>query len=259
VRKGLSLIYDKLRYRLAYRYVVDDIITPAAFIKKQFSRFPWLDQDRIHIIPNGVEIPDTARFDRSKLRRVAGIGDDAPVILGAGRIFSQKGFDYLVEAVAILHAQGTGAHAVIVGGGEEGPVRTLARERGIASYLHLPGHRDDVLELMYGADAFVLSSIDEGLPNAVLEAMSVGTPVVAADAGGTAEIITDGVDGYVVPLRDPGAIAEQAGRLISDGALRKRIGEAGRATVRERFSIGAMVDAVERLFAASLCGQDGRS
>jgi glycosyltransferase involved in cell wall biosynthesis len=252
VRKGLALIYDKLRYRLSYRFIVDDIISPAGFIKKQFAKFPWLDQARIHVIPNGVALLDTAAWDRGMLRRAAGVAEGEPILFGAGRIFSQKGFDYLVDALLLLHRQGIKAHGAIAGGGEEEVVRSQAARLGLTPYIHLLGHRDDVLQLMYGADIFILSSIDEGLPNVVLEAMSVGTPVVAADAGGTAEIITDGVNGYVVPTRDAAAIARRAGELLRDNRLRAEIGTKGFLTVQERFSIPVMVERVEALFSSAV-------
>jgi glycosyltransferase involved in cell wall biosynthesis len=248
VRKGLCLMHDKLRYRLAYRYIVDDIITPAEFIKKQFAAFPWLDQGRIHVILNGVESPDTAGWDKGKLRRVACVKPDEPIVLGAGTIFSQKGFGYLVEAISLLHRQGKRVHAAIAGDGDARELVSLIGRLGIAPYVHLLGPRSDVPELMYGADVFALSSIDEGLPNVVLEAMSAGTPVVAADAGGTAEIITDGKDGFVVPIKDPHALAERISRLVTDPALRARIGAAGLETARSRFSILRMVEKVEALF-----------
>jgi len=248
VRKGLCLMHDKLRYRLAYKYIIDDIITPAAFIKKQFSAFPWLSQGRIHVVPNGVEVPDTSAWDRGKLRKLACINQAEPVVLGAGSIFSQKGFEYFVEALALLHRQGIRVHGAIAGDGETENLVALAGRLGIGSFLHLLGRRSDVLELMYGADVFALSSIDEGLPNVVLEAMSVGTPVAAADAGGTLEIITDGVDGFVVPVRNAEALAEKIALLINDKALRARMGSAGKQTVLERFSIQRMIDNIEKLF-----------
>jgi glycosyltransferase involved in cell wall biosynthesis len=95
---------------------------------------------------------------------------------------------------------------------------------------------------------FALSSIDAGLPNVVLEAMSAGTPVVAADAGGTSEIITDGENGFVVPVRDAPALAERIGRLVDDGDLSSRIGSEGTRTVQERFSVPRMVDNIENIF-----------
>jgi glycosyltransferase involved in cell wall biosynthesis len=251
VRKGLCLMYDKLRYRLAYKYIVDDIITPAAFIKKQFTAFPWLNQERIHVVPNGVEVFDTALWDREKLRRVAGVNAPEPVVLGAGAIFSQKGFEYFIEALSHLHRQGVRVHGAIAGDGDREAITALAGRLGIVPYVHLLGSRDDVLELMYGADVFVLSSIDEGLPNVVLEAMSVGTPVVAADAGGTPEIITDGEDGFVVPIKNARALAERIAQLVNDNNLRARIGMAGQKTVQERFLISCMVEKVETLFLRS--------
>jgi glycosyltransferase involved in cell wall biosynthesis len=248
VRKGLCLMHDKLRYRLAYKHIVDDIITPAAFIKKQFAAFPWLNQDRIHVVANGVEAPDSAGWDRGKLRKLAGVNQAEPIVLGAGTIFSQKGFEYLLEAAAILHRQGRRVHAAIAGDGDAGSLSALAGRLGIAPSIHLLGLRNDVQELMSGADVFALSSIDEGLPNVVLEAMSAGTPVVAADAGGTSEIITDGENGFVVPVRDAPALAERIGRLVDDGDLSSRIGSEGTRTVQERFSVPRMVDNIENIF-----------
>jgi glycosyltransferase involved in cell wall biosynthesis len=248
VRKGLCLMHDKLRYRLAYKYIVDDIITPAAYIKKQFTAFPWLSQGRIHVVANGVEVPDTSAWDRDTLRKAAGIDPAEPVVLGAGSIFSQKGFEYFVEALSLLHKKGVRVHGAIAGDGETGALAALAGRLGIAPYVHLLGRRSDVLELMYGANVFALSSIDEGLPNVVLEAMSAGTPVVAADAGGTSEIITDGKDGFVVPVRNAAALAERIAMLINDKALGASMGSEGRQTVQKRFSIQRMIDKIEGLF-----------
>ncbi|MBN2035768.1 MAG: glycosyltransferase, partial [Chitinispirillaceae bacterium] len=252
VRKGLCLMHDKWRYRLAYKHIVDDIITPAAFIKKQFAAFPWLNQDRIHVVANGVEVPDTACWDRNKLRRIVCINDEEPVVLGAGTIFSQKGFEYLVEAVAILRRRGVRIHAAIAGDGDARELTAFMDRFGVAPFIHLLGLRGDVPELMYGADAFVLSSIDEGLPNVVLEAMSVGTPVVAADAGGTSEIITDGVDGFVAPVKNPQALADKIGAIIYNKELNARIGSSGKGTVRERYATPLMVDNIELLFSKTL-------
>jgi glycosyltransferase involved in cell wall biosynthesis len=264
-RKGLCLMYDRLRYRLAYAHVVDDIITPAAFIKKQFAAFPWLSPERIHVVPNGVEVPDTSGWDREKLRNTAAVKGKEPLVMGAGTIFSQKGFGYLLEAAALLHRAGRRVHAVIAGGGDAAALTAQAGRLGIAPFVHLLGPRDDVPELMYGADVFALSSIDEGLPNVVLEAMSVGTPVVAADAGGTSEIITDGADGFVVPVRAAAALADRIGSLIDSKELSSRIGAAGKHTVRQRFTVPRMLDNIEKLFAGSLrrihgakgCGSGG--
>jgi glycosyltransferase involved in cell wall biosynthesis len=247
VRKGLSLIYEKWRYRLAYKYVVDRVITPALFIKKQFEKFSWLDQSRIHVVHNGVEFPNTSLFDRDKILLVD-TSVKRPVLLGAGSLFGQKGFEYLIEAVKLLNDRGLYPHVVIAGAGDTEPYRKLASQFGVEAYIHFAGHRDDLQELMYSADCFVLSSIDEGLPNVVLEAMGVGTVVVAADAGGTNEIITDGVDGFIVPIKDCYALTEKIEPLLRDPILRKTIGTNGFQTVKNKFSIQCNIDGVESLF-----------
>lgn len=247
IRKGLSLIYEKRRYRLAYKYITDRIITPAKFIKKQFAQFKWLDQDRIDVVHNGVEIPDTSQFDADKVLRIDN-SIKRPVLLGAGSLFWQKGFEYLIEAVHLLNKNNLFPHLVIAGAGDTESYRKLALKHNVEKYVHFAGHRNDISELMYSADCFVLSSIDEGLPNVVLEAMSVGTAVVAADAGGTNEIITDGVNGYVVPIKNSQALADKIEILLRDSDLRSLIAHKGLETVASKFTIEHNINSVETLF-----------
>ncbi|NLG18429.1 MAG: glycosyltransferase family 4 protein [Fibrobacter sp.] len=258
VRKGLSLIYDKLRYRLSYRYIVDRIITPASFIKNQFKKFDWLSQDRIHVVHNGVEIEKAASFSKGKLKSSVGIDAGSFCILGAGALFSQKGFEYLIEALSIAGADDKSIHLAIAGSGDQEPFRKLAEQMGVGKRVHFLGHRDDLPELMYSADLFILSSIDEGLPNVVLEAMSAGTPVIAADAGGTSEIIDSGSDGFVVPVKDANALAGKISLLRNNKDLREEMAERALRKIRNSFSIDAMVNNVESVFTESL-KQSGRA
>jgi len=247
VRKGLSLLCNKLRYRLAYKYFADRGISPSQFIKDNFKQYTWLAQDRIDVVHNGVDIPDTSVFDKNKILSLCD-GTDRPVLFGAGSLFWQKGFEYLIEAVSLLNKKGYFPHAVIAGDGDVTPYREMAVRYGVDKYIHFAGHRSDIPELMYGADIFVLSSIDEGLPNVVLEAMAVGTAVVASDAGGTKEILTDGENGYVVPVKSAVALADKIELLLADESLRTRIAMAGLDCVKEKFTIEKNVESVERLF-----------
>jgi glycosyltransferase involved in cell wall biosynthesis len=251
VRKGLSLLCNKLRYRLAYKYFADRVICPSHFIKDNFKQYTWLAQDRIDVVHNGVEIPDTHKFDKNKILSVCE-NVARPVLFAAGSLFRQKGFEYLIEAVSLLNKKGYFPHVVIAGEGDAAPYRELAGKYKVDKYIHFAGHRGDVPQLMYGADIFVLSSIDEGLPNVVLEAMAVGTAVVAADAGGTKEIITDGQNGYVVPVRSAVALADKIELLLADVSLQNRIAKAGLDCVKNKFTIEENVEGVERLFMKSL-------
>ncbi len=247
VRKGLCLMYEKWRYRMAYRYIVDRIISPAQYIKDQFKQFKWLDQNRIDVVHNGVEFPDTARMNRGALLMLC-TSAQQPLIFAAGSLFYQKGFEYLIEALSIVHSKKIPAHVIIAGAGDQAPYKKLAAEFGVGGFVHFPGHHNNLQELMYSADCFVLSSVDEGLPNVVLEAMAVGTAVIAADAGGTHEIICDGETGYVVPIKNAQALAEKILKVLGDPDLRAHIGNAGLQRVKQSFTNNAMVDSVETLF-----------
>lgn len=248
VRKGLSLIYNKFRYKIIYKYIVDGIITPAYFIKKNFAQFSWIDQDIIKVVHNGVYIPSQESLDREKLKKELNLPNSSFVIMGAGRLFWQKGFDTLLQAVKLVNSAGRTIHVAIAGGGDSSPFVNLAKELGIANQVHFLGERRDVVELMASADVFVLSSVDEGLPNVVLEAMSVGTAVIAADAGGTGEIIIDQINGFVIPLKDPLTMAKRIETLLENESLRKEMAEKGHLHVVENFSIPKMVTNVEKCF-----------
>ncbi|MBD3321651.1 MAG: glycosyltransferase [Chitinivibrionales bacterium] len=249
VRKGLALLYDKATYRWAYRWVVDDIITPALSIKKSFKQFEWINQERIHVVPNGVEIPDTAGWSRKYLCNELGVSGECPLVLGAGRLFEQKGFEYFLEAVAKIKNGGKQIACAIAGGGDTAPYEKIARNLKIETDVFFLGERNDLRRLMYGPDIFVLSSIDEGLPNVVLEAMSVGTPVVATRAGDADVIIDDMVNGILAPVKDAGCLAEKIRWLLDNKDMRMRFSEQGLSTVKQRYSIPAMVGSIEKLFA----------
>jgi glycosyltransferase involved in cell wall biosynthesis len=105
----------------------------------------------------------------------------------------------------------------------------------------LAGFRTDVLSLHKAFDIFVMSSVTEGLGTSLLDAMACARPVVATSAGGIPEIVTDGETGFLVPPRDQGAMAGAILRLLSDPELRRRMGSAGLARIREKFTADVMV------------------
>jgi glycosyltransferase involved in cell wall biosynthesis len=110
------------------------------------------------------------------------------------------------------------------------------------------GHRTDVPEILQALDIFVLPSNWEGLPNAVLEAMAAGLPVVATRVGGVPEVVVEGQTGILVPPRDPNALADALLTLLRDPNLRRRMGQAGRQRVQEYFSVDQMVSKTETLY-----------
>jgi glycosyltransferase involved in cell wall biosynthesis len=134
-----------------------------------------------------------------------------------------------------------------------------AASAGLGDRVLFPGYRADVPALVAAFDAYVLPSLWEGLPLALLEALALGKPIVASRVGGVPEIVEHGVLGFLVPPRDPGALAEHLVRVVDDGALRARASELGPLKFARQFSVEAMVDAHARFFEEVAARRLGRA
>jgi len=174
----------------------------------------------------------------------------APVVVAAGRYAPEKGYDRLIDAFARLAPDHPDWELRVFGHGPlEKRLRNQVEKLGLADRVTLPGLAGSIEEELRAASVFALSSIHEGLPMALAEAMACGVPCVAFDcAPGVREIVTDGVDGIVVPPRDVAALAEGLARLMSDPDLRARYGAAARESVR-RFAPDAVLAQWEGVFA----------
>ena len=178
-----------------------------------------------------------------------------PVIITVGSLEWQKGHDYLLAALARLKREGVPFRAEIIGDGElYAKVRFSIEDLGLSPEVSLPGRLapDEVLARLKAADLFVLSSHQEGISNAVLEAMAAGLPIVTTNAGGMAEAVRDGVDGYIVPVRDIPAMAERIRQLLQDAALRERMGRAARERCRAEFSLERQAAVFEEIYRATI-------
>lgn len=191
-------------------------------------------------LPNAVEaVPESLRH-RSEWRGKLGIGPDEVLVLGAGRLTKQKNFVRFVEAVAVA-ARLTPLRAVIAGPDMgEGPAITAAIDAtGLPpGTIRLLGAVPDARTLVAAADVLLLSSDHEGMPNVVMEAMSLGVPCVSTDVNGISSLLTDGDDGFVTD-KSAGALAERLVRLARKPELRAEIGRRARTRV-----IGYTPDAV---------------
>src|SRR5207248_9571319 len=131
---------------------------------------------------------------------------------------------------------------IIFGEGElRDPLERLIRDRALQRHVLLPGFRTDVVGCMKAFDLFVMSSVSEGLGTSLLDAMACARPIVATRTGGIPEIVEDDVNGLLVPPRDAPALARAIVRALKDAPLRQRLGDAGFARVRERFTVERMV------------------
>ena len=127
-------------------------------------------------------------------------------------------------------------------------VRRRASEAGLDSRIVFAGFRDDTPDLMAAMDLLLLTSSQEGLPNAILEAMAAGRPVVATDVGGCRELVTEGATGHLVPRDDPDALAEKAIRVLTLPDRGRSLGEAGRRRVLAEFSVEVMAGRIRDLY-----------
>ena len=205
-------------------------------------------------IRSGIELDRFRQPTRSRetVRAELGIPPDSTVVGTVTRFSPQKApLDFIVAAAHVA-AQRSDVHFVVVG---DGPLRADVEARVAALELtgrvHLTGIRRDVPELMHSFDLFALTSLWEGLPRVLPQAMAAGLPIAATAVDGNAEAVTDGVNGFLTSPGDPQAMAAVLLRLLEDPALARRMGEAGRARAGE-FGARKMVGDIAALYEALL-------
>lgn len=210
-------------------------------------------EDMLHLLPNGV---DTLKFRplptgwRGMLRRtLLAIDHDTPCVVMLGRLWRQKNPECFVEAAIQLLDRGYQARFFMVGDGEYRET-LLARieEAGHSDSITLLGWRDDVARLLSCMDIFVLPSRWEGMSLAILEAQSIGLPVVASDIPGNRDLVNNGVDGLLCNSEDPDSLAEKLQRLLDDETLRRAYGEAGRHKVMTSYRIEHRVNQMSDVY-----------
>jgi glycosyltransferase involved in cell wall biosynthesis len=207
--------------------------------------------ERVVVIRNAI---DTRPFDNPDLSYRQVMQQWFPrerqrLVVAAGRLSPEKGFDRLLEAAALVARQDQGIGFVIFG---DGPLREpLAQQiaaHGLGDTVVLAGFRTDVSRFLPNCDLAVLSSWTEGLPVAVLEALAAGLPVVATAVGGTPEVVQDGRSGYLVPPGDPPALAQRILEVLACESRRHALGEHGRRHVREHFSAAGQARQYQQVF-----------
>lgn len=228
--------------RLMYATLPSGLIVNAEKIKETLLATGWFGHEQIRVIYNGL---DTREIEQKK---------EAPAekpwpftIAALGRITKNKGFDYLIRSFARFLERTPQADAglLIMGEGADQPAfESLARELGIAERVRFTGFLPNPYPLLQQSDCFAMTSTNEGLSNALLEAMYLRCAPISTYAGGVREVITDTENGFLVEYGDEQALAERIEQLYTDPTRRHAMAQAARATVERQFSIPAMTQAI---------------
>jgi glycosyltransferase involved in cell wall biosynthesis len=206
----------------------------------------------VTVIPTGIAAANP--FDRATARTRLRLPREGTILGLVGRLEKDKGGEEAIAAFERLHAADPSRLLVFVGGPGEDPaypssLQALAESRGLGAAVIFAGARPDAAALFPAFDLLLHPSHHEALPRVLIEALQAGVPVVATSAGGSVEVIEDGVCGLVVPPRHPEALAQAAARLLGDERLRSACIAAGNERARTRFDIEAMARAVEAVYA----------
>ncbi len=204
--------------------------------------------ERIVKIANGVVLPDPNGAAVQRVREELDCNPHGLLMLNVGRLRRQKGQSVLLDALPAVVLQFPDAQMLIAGDGVlRDELEAQAAALHVSQNVRFLGRRQDVAALMSLADLFVFPSRFEGMPNAVLEAMSHGLPVIATAVQGVDEIIRDGENGILVPLEDPAALAAAILRMLSQPAERQRLGTAARQTIEGAYTVERMCRQYEQL------------
>jgi glycosyltransferase involved in cell wall biosynthesis len=229
--------------------------------------------DRISVVRNGI---DLSRFlnpspPPANLRQEFHVPEGVPILSAIARLCPSKGFDDLIDAMAIVARVHPDARLLIVGEGlrsvngdlyVDDSYRLALRRRadalGLGDRVVFAGHRTDIPSILREVTLAVQPSRTEGLSNSVLESMAAGAAIVATPVGGTPEVITHDRSGWLVPARNPRALGEAIAFLLDQPERRQRLGETARQSVREGFSIEAMTNKTEDVYRSLLGRRPGR-
>lgn len=235
-KAGYQFAIDRRLIQYTDRVVVN---APAA---RDFCVAHGLPADRFEVIPNGIPPAPESRYSREELLERLGLPEDALLVAAVGRLWPQKRVKDLIWAFMLIAVLYENARLLVIGDGPQRPlleqfVRDLKAEQSVL----MLGHRDDVPDLAPHFDVFWSGSEYEGMPNAVMEAMAAGVPVVATDIPGNRDLVVPEETGFLVGVGARAARAHATDKLLGDAALRRRQGEAGRARMLRDFGIESLI------------------
>ena len=230
-------------------YFADEIVAVSNHTRHEMIHYEKIRPEKVSVIYNGVNIKLTRNEPPEVLRKEIGLKMDDFVIGTVGRAVDQKGFDLLLRSVPYILKQFPDTKFVIVGGGErEQDLKRLASELKISGQVIFTSWRRDAVDLIQTFDVFALTSVFEGMPMVLLEAMALSKPIVATSVGGVPEVVQNGYSGSVIDRRDPELLAKALMELIHDQDLAQKMGSHGRIRYEQYFTAEKMASSYEKLY-----------
>jgi glycosyltransferase involved in cell wall biosynthesis len=233
--KAWSYLKGSFRDRFFYRRI-DVVVCVSRAIENLFAEKLNLDQSRLHYLPYGIDLERFQGLDKKALRKKVGAGDDEFLLGMTGRMVKQKRQSDLIRAAKALCERGHKLKVVLAGEGKDRPgLEDLARELGLTERVIFLGFVEKIEEFLADLDIFVFCSEQEGMPNAVLEALASGTPVIAASIPGVDELIESGKNGLLYPVGDVPALAGSIESLLNGKISGPGLGKAAVKRIAENF------------------------
>jgi glycosyltransferase involved in cell wall biosynthesis len=250
---GRTAFFKQVERTLA-RYS-DVLVAVSPEVRDELVEHGIAPAEKFTVIRLGIPLEERLGDETAELdyRALFGIPPSAFVIGWVGRMTGVKDTEAVLEIQKATRDRGVESVLCMVGDGPDRErLEQVAHDLGIARSTYFVGYQSDIAGYYRLFDAFVLPSVNEGTPVSAIEALASGTPVVATRVGGVPDVVTDGVDGFLVGPRDVDGAAERLAELARDPELRARMGEAGRENARERYSVERLVDDVDRLYRSLL-------
>jgi glycosyltransferase involved in cell wall biosynthesis len=235
---------QRLAYPLLFRYASRVVACSAEVEKVTREKYSERLGRKLTTIPNGIDVERFAeRPARCQVRNAKGLPLDSAILIAIGRLTGQKNLSLLLRTLALLREDPGTLVLLIVGEGEErARLEQEARELGIEASVRFLGVRHDVPELLQAADLFVMSSLWEGLPMVLLEAMAAGVPCVSTAVGGIPEAVRDEEEALLVPPGDPAALAAAIRRALTEETESRARAARAYQRVRALFSAERMAE-----------------
>lgn len=242
--------HHKLIDRILLQYT-KKIIANSHSVRDFYQKTEKIPDEKIKVVYNGIEFEkiEKVKVDFGKKKRELNLENAKWIVGTGGRFTLQKGFTYLLKAIPDVIKKFPECHFILIGDGFlMNEFKNLVKKSGIEKNVIFTGYRKDILEIFSICDLIVVPSLFEGMPNIVLEAMAIRKPVVGSYIPEIKEIMKDGENGFLVPVKTPDVISEKIIVLLQNTELRKKMGESGYETIKEKFNLKGMVEKYERIY-----------